>query len=66
MAGKATETAHFNSRPHGGRRDFIYFVVIRGDISTHALTEGDVGNHRVVYIALISTHALTEGDCIAW
>ena len=60
-AGKRTGGHYFNSRPHGGRRVLFprpAFLLI----STHALTEGDVGNHRVVYIACISTHALTEGD----
>ena len=34
---------HFNSRPHGGRRDFSQEYRHWDVISTHALTEGDDG-----------------------
>ena len=33
---------HFNSRPHGGRLKRGSLIVKGSDISTHALTEGDV------------------------
>ena len=32
------------------------------DISTHALTEGDIPGHSHSFHPVISTHALTEGD----
>ena len=32
------------------------------NISTHALTEGDLTTVRTVILCFISTHALTEGD----
>ena len=35
------DPVHFNSRPHGGRRDGPWPVSAISSISTHALTEGD-------------------------
>ena len=40
----------------------IHCVIAKSDISTHALTEGDVIRPHVEVVFLISTHALTEGD----
>ena len=53
----------FNSRPHGGRRSRFFYLISVFFISTHALTEGDLGQsfHRCCR-SCISTHALTEGD----
>ena len=53
---------NFNSRPHGGRRIVLFVGVLVADISTHALTEGDIVLFVGVLVADISTHALTEGD----
>ena len=52
---------HFNSRPHGGRRNesLVSELVC---ISTHALTEGDHHLEVLKFRLSISTHALTEGD----
>ena len=58
----ASAIVDFNSRPHGGRRDFSQEYRHWDVISTHALTEGDLTAVRTVVLSLISTHALTEGD----
>ena len=54
-------TAHFNSRPHGGRQRQPQ-PLCRLYISTHALTEGDTAIFHPFSDTEISTHALTEGD----
>ena len=55
-------STYFNSRPHGGR----HLVSMGNDgtveISTHALTEGDIDKWFIEKASGISTHALTEGD----
>ena len=58
------EGNHFNSRPHGGRRDVRPEYNFHLDISTHALTEGDFYLVQIQPTRNISTHALTEGDTI--
>ena len=55
---------YFNSRPHGGRRGGSGGSGCPVDISTHALTEGDIRMIRSCDFPVISTHALTEGDGI--
>ena len=57
-----SDRRNFNSRPHGGRpeRGNRYGYAIQ--ISTHALTEGDLRQNQLRRRKSISTHALTEGD----
>lgn len=53
----------FEDSTHGGRHQLRYTEFQDIFISTHALTEGDIGSHRFSDHCNISTHALTEGDC---
>ena len=39
--------------------------VVKQDISTHALTEGDATSFQDMNFSYISTHALTEGDDVS-
>ena len=57
-------TLYFNSRPHGGRPLVSLPLLSLLNISTHALTEGDIGISFQLAFCDISTHALTEGDNI--
>ena len=58
---------NFNSRPHGGRLSMHVKILINEEISTHALTEGDISRPESSEdVAAISTHALTEGDCVPY
>ena len=54
----------FEDSTHGGRHQLRYTEFQDIFISTHALTEGDIGSHRFSDHCNISTHALTEGDRI--
>ena len=54
--------AHFNSRPHGGRRLtllLLYFGVIFQLTPSRRATTVNVSS---LIVTVISTHALTEGD----
>ena len=65
LPGMYRRTAHFNSRPHGGRQRQPQ-PLCRLYISTHALTEGDAYKDAQKFVIMISTHALTEGDPWSW
>ena len=56
---------YFNSRPHGGRHRRCRKIILHVNISTHALTEGDLVTVLIIHTVYdISTHALTEGDAV--
>ena len=45
------EPENFNSRPHGGRPTCTLTCPFTTEISTHALTEGDIQNHPIFHVS---------------